>query len=54
MSITGNSGSGPLPDEGTPTFEDNQVNGPLSCDGNEPALNQSDNTVTGPRSGQCR
>ncbi|SOD83358.1 Ig-like domain-containing protein [Streptomyces sp. Ag109_G2-15] len=54
VSITGNSGSGPLPDEGTPTFEDNQVNGPLSCDGNEPALNQSDNTVTGPRSGQCR
>ncbi|MFJ9868753.1 hypothetical protein [Streptomyces sp. NPDC101165] len=54
MSITGNSGSGLLPEEATPAFEGNGVDGPLSCDGNEPVLNQSDNTVSGPRSGQCR
>ncbi|ANP51730.1 hypothetical protein J2Z21_009445 [Streptomyces griseochromogenes] len=52
--ITGNSGSGLLPDESAPAFEGNHVEGPLSCDGNEPELHQSDNTVSGPRSGQCR
>ncbi|MFJ9817757.1 Ig-like domain-containing protein [Streptomyces sp. NPDC101151] len=54
VTITDNSGSGLLPDEAIPTFENNQVDGPLSCKGNKPGLDQSGNTVHGPRSGQCR
>lgn len=32
----------------------NQVTGPLRCEGNAPAPHQADDTVAGPRSGQCR
>jgi len=45
---------GLLPHQAVPAFEANQVTGPLRCDGNEPTLDQSGNTVAGPRSGQCR
>lgn len=32
----------------------NRVTGPLRCEGNEPPPRQTQNTVMGPRSGQCR
>ncbi|GAA3135897.1 hypothetical protein GCM10017687_60520 [Streptomyces echinatus] len=54
VSITDNSGSGPLPGEAVPVFDGNQVSGPLNYAGNEPGLTQIRNTVDGPRSGQCR
>ncbi|MFI2760616.1 hypothetical protein ACH5A3_17305 [Streptomyces echinatus] len=54
MSITDNSGSGPLPGEAVPVFDGDQVSGPLNYAGNEPGLTQIRNTVDGPRSGQCR
>ncbi|TYC68199.1 hypothetical protein EH183_40940 [Streptomyces sp. CB01881] len=52
--INDNSGSGLLPEDLLPEFEGNQVGAPLRCAGNAPTLQQSGNTVTGPRSGQCK
>ncbi|GGV24749.1 hypothetical protein GCM10010495_45480 [Kitasatospora herbaricolor] len=52
--ITGNSGGGLPPQPAGPVLEANRVTGPVTCEGNEPELRQTDNTVDGPRSGQCR
>ena len=48
VSITGTTGSTVL--------SDNEIRGPLSCSGNDPAPSDlgSPNTVRGPQSGQCR
>ncbi|MGW7098157.1 hypothetical protein [Streptomyces sp. NPDC054838] len=46
VSLDANTGGG--------VFQGNQVTGPLRCEGNAPAPRQADNTVAGPRSGQCR
>ncbi|MFD5417867.1 Ig-like domain-containing protein [Streptomyces sp. NPDC127069] len=52
--ITGNSGTGPLPEALAPAFRTNEVTGPLRCEANDPELLQSGTTATGPRTGQCR
>ncbi|BDM69854.1 hypothetical protein HEK616_33410 [Streptomyces nigrescens] len=52
--ISDNSGSGLLPEDLVPEFEDNQVGAPLRCAGNAPTLRQSGNTVNGPHTGQCK
>ncbi|WP_370151293.1 Ig-like domain-containing protein [Streptacidiphilus sp. EB129] len=53
VAVTDNSGSGLLPDQTVPEFQDNQVGGPLSCEGNAPTLSQTGTTADGPTSGQC-
>ncbi|MFF4369242.1 Ig-like domain-containing protein [Streptomyces sp. NPDC001594] len=52
--ITGNSGTGPLPEALPPAFRANRVTGPLRCEDNAPDLLQTGTTTTGPRTGQCR
>ncbi|MGH3996955.1 MAG: Ig-like domain-containing protein [Pseudonocardiaceae bacterium] len=52
--VTGNSGSGLLPENAVPEFAANHIDGLLDCSGNTPTLRQPGNTVTGPRLGQCR
>ncbi|MFF2194873.1 Ig-like domain-containing protein, partial [Streptomyces sp. NPDC058157] len=52
--ITGNSGTGPLPEALAPAFRANRVTGPLRCEDNAPDLLQTGTTATGPRTGQCR
>ncbi len=53
VTIDDNSGSGLLPEDLVPEFEGDRVDAPLRCAGNAPTLQQSDDTVTGPHSGQC-
>ncbi|MEW1677674.1 Ig-like domain-containing protein [Streptomyces noursei] len=54
VTVDGNSGSGLPVEDVVPEFEDNGVGGPLRCTGNAPTLAQSGNTVSGPRTGQCK
>ena len=53
--ITGNSGTGPLPEDVYTEIEANTIGAPLSCSGNTPGVTDDGqpNTVSGPRSGQC-
>jgi len=54
VQVTGNTGSGLLAEDAVPEFEANHITGSLACSGNTPAWNQTGNTATGPRTGQCK
>jgi len=54
VQVTGNTGSGLLTEDAVPEFEANHITGSLACSGNTPAWNQTGNTATGPRTGQCK
>ncbi|MFD9130492.1 hypothetical protein ACFV0G_38010, partial [Kitasatospora sp. NPDC059571] len=55
VAITGSSCSDLLPDDAAvPALRANTVSGPLRREGNEPELDQADNTTGAPRYGQCR
>jgi hypothetical protein len=55
VSLTGNRGGGPYPEDASPSVEANRIQGTLACSGNAPPAtnNGKPNTVTGTRSGEC-
>jgi VCBS repeat-containing protein len=55
LTLTGNSGGGPLPNDTAPELEANYIAGALACSSNNPAPvdHGQKNTVRGARSGQC-
>jgi hypothetical protein len=55
VSVTGTTGSGPLPDDAGAVIEANTIGGGLACSGNTPMAsdNHQPNTVYGTRSGEC-
>ncbi|MGW2253228.1 Ig-like domain repeat protein [Kitasatospora sp. NPDC001660] len=55
LMVTGNTGTGPFPEDNRPEIEGNTIGGSLSCSGNTPPPTNDGhpNTVTGIRTGQC-
>ncbi|MFL6109749.1 MAG: hypothetical protein ACJ786_00125 [Catenulispora sp.] len=55
VTLIGNVGTGPFPDDAVPEVEANSITGALVCTGNNPAPTNSGlpNTVAGGRTGQC-
>lgn len=55
LSLSGDAGGGPFPDDSHPEVEVNHVGGSLSCNGDSPAAvdDGQANVVTGARSGEC-
>ncbi|MGW2256162.1 hypothetical protein ACWCXH_39425, partial [Kitasatospora sp. NPDC001660] len=55
MLVSGNSGTGPFPEDNRPEIEGNTIGGSLSCSGNTPPPTNDGhpNTVAGARGGQC-
>ena len=55
MQVSGNSGTGPFPEDVTTELENNTVRGALNCSGNvpPPSNDGQPNHVSGPRAGQC-
>ncbi|MFJ2868251.1 Ig-like domain-containing protein [Kitasatospora sp. NPDC087314] len=53
--VTGNTGTGPFPEDNRPEIEGNTIGGSLFCWGNTPPPTNDGhpNTVTGARTGQC-
>lgn len=53
--VSGNTGTGPFPEDNRPGIEGNTIGGSLVCSGNTPppTNNGHPNTVTGTRTGQC-
>ncbi|MFJ9847731.1 Ig-like domain-containing protein [Kitasatospora sp. NPDC101155] len=55
LMVTGNTGTGPFPEDNRPEIEGNTIGGSLACFGNTPPPTNDGhpNTVTGVRGGQC-
>lgn len=53
VSVTGNSGAGPLPGQPVPIVRSDVVGGSLTCSSNAPTVDDSGNKVSGATSGQC-
>ncbi|MFF9646633.1 Ig-like domain-containing protein [Kitasatospora aureofaciens] len=55
LMVTGNTGTGPFPEDNRPEIEGNTIAGSLACFGNTPPPTNDGhpNTVTGVRTGQC-
>ncbi|MFJ9448545.1 hypothetical protein ACIRRH_43135 [Kitasatospora sp. NPDC101235] len=55
LTVIGNSGTGPFPEDNHPEIEGNTIAGSLACSGNTPPPTDDGhpNTVTGARAGQC-
>ena len=53
VSVTGNSGAGPLPSQQYPIFRADTVGGSLACSKNTPTLDVLGDKVGGSASGQC-
>ncbi|MGW3045516.1 Ig-like domain-containing protein [Kitasatospora sp. NPDC001159] len=55
LMVTGNTGTGPFPEDNRPEIEGNTIAGSLACFGNTPPPTNDGhpNTVTGARTGQC-